>query len=83
MSYDAGRYRLFIVPRDLTRLTAPGRTAAMGSFETAGLVVLSHPSEHALFERLDALQARQLLAALTPERATAEAFQRFKLGFCG
>ena len=66
MTVDAGLYRLFIVPRDLDRLTAPERTAAMASFEAAGLIVLSHPTEQRLFEAADAGLARQLLAALTP-----------------
>jgi hypothetical protein len=81
LTFEAGRYRLFIAPRDLSRLTAPGRTAAMGSFEAAGLLVLSHKSEKELFDRVDAAIMQQLLATLTPECPIADAFQASKLGF--
>lgn len=81
LTFETGRYRLFIAPRDLNRLTAPGRTAAMGSFEAAGLLVLSHESEKDLFDSADAFTMRQLLATLAPERPIADAFQASKLGF--
>lgn len=81
MSVDAGRYRLFIVPRDRERLTAPERTAAMASFETAGLIVLSHPSERRLFETADAALVRQLLTALTPACPPEAALGPAMLGF--
>jgi hypothetical protein len=81
LTFEAGRYRLFIAPRDLSRLTAPGRTAAMGSFETAGLLVLSHKSEKGLFDHTDAATMQQLLVTLTPECPIADAFQASKLGF--
>lgn len=81
MSIDDGRYRLFIVPRDLARMTAPGRVAAMGSFETAGLIVLSHDSEEDLFESANAESARAMLAALCPERLAHASVIRPELGF--
>lgn len=81
MSFESGHYRLFIGPRDLRRLTATGRVAAMGSFEVAGLVVLSHASEQALYEGADAAQTRQLLAALTPLQPPAMAIAQIELDF--
>lgn len=81
MSIDDGRHRLFVIPRDLARMTAPGRTAAMGSFETAGLIVLSHDSEHELFESADGETAQAMLAALCPERLAHASAIHQELGF--
>jgi hypothetical protein len=74
MTRRGGHYRLFVIPRDLARLTAPERTAAMGSFEAAGLIVLSRPSDRALFDQADQASAYQLLASLTPEQSVQQAF---------
>lgn len=82
-SYDPapGTFRLYVVPRDRRRLTAPGRQAAMGSFETAGLVVFSHPEERALFDTVDAASAPQLLASIAPALPPAQALERAMLDF--
>src|SRR5690625_360577 len=74
MSLHDARYRLYILPRDLRLQTAPGRTAAMGSFETAGLIVLSNPDDRHWFDAADQASAWLLLAALTPEQSIHRAF---------
>lgn len=81
MTYQPGCYRLFVVPRDLRRLTAPGRVAAMASFETAGLIVLSHALEQQLFEIADSEQAARLLSALTPQQPIDTALAQIELDF--
>lgn len=83
LSYEPAStcYRLFIIPRDLQKLTAPRRVAAMGSFETAGLIVLSHPAEKALFEAADQILAKQLLHALIPAQPVAAALELVELDF--
>jgi hypothetical protein len=84
MTVDGDRYRLFIMPRDLTRLAAHGRRAAMGSFEAAGLIVLSHEQERCLFETATQQTVWQMLAALTPAHPPADVLRQvlqLNLGF--
>lgn len=74
MTLRGDRYRLFVIPRDLTRLTAPGRTSAMGCFEAAGLIVFSRPSDRVLYDRANQDSVHNLMASLTPEQSTQQAF---------